>query len=91
MSVFIRNLGHSGKGRELLYNQRTDKIYVILGEGDHKLMPAGFKLPPVSPDDPRVKDKSRYSIRDAGYGTPIAKVSSWVAKAENGKIPVEPP
>jgi hypothetical protein len=87
MSVFIKNIGDSGKGRELIYNSKTDKIHVMLGEGDHKLMPAGFKAPAVTPDDPRVKDKSRYSIRDAGYGTPINRLNQWVAKAESGRIP----
>jgi hypothetical protein len=89
MSVFIRNIGESGKGRELLYNSRTDKIHVMLGEGDYKWLPAGFKAPPVSPDDPRVKEKSRCSIREAGYGTPINKLASWVSKAETGKIPAD--
>jgi hypothetical protein len=87
MSVFIRNIGESCKGREVVYNSKTDKIHVMLGEGDVKFLPAGFKVPPVSPDDPRVKEKSRYSIREAGYGTPINKIASWVAKAESGKIP----
>jgi len=89
MAVFIRNIGATGKGRELIYNpsKHGDKIYVMLGEGDHKLMPAGFKAPPVSPDDPRVKERARYSIREAGYGTPIARVANWVAKAETGQIP----
>jgi hypothetical protein len=89
MSVFIKNIGESGKGRELIYNSRTDKIHVMVGEGDNKWVPAGFKAPPVSPDDPRVKEKSRYSIREAGYGTPINRVASWVAKAETGKIPAD--
>jgi hypothetical protein len=87
MSVFVRTIGESGKGRELIYNSRTDKIHVMLGEGDLKLLPAGFKVPAVTPDDPRVKERSRYSIRDAGIGTPISRVGSWVAKAEAGKIP----
>lgn len=88
MSVFIRNLGESGKGREILYNpsKHGDKIYVMIGKGD-SILPAGIKVPPVSPDDPRVREKSRYSIREAGLGTPIAKVANWVAKAESGKIP----
>jgi hypothetical protein len=98
VSVFIRNIGESGKGRELLYNptKHGDKIYVMLGEGDNKSSPiplpfvkAGFKAPPMSPDDPRVKEKARYSIREAGYGTPINKLTSWIAKAESGRIPAD--
>ncbi|HEV3436626.1 MAG TPA: DUF1571 domain-containing protein [Gemmata sp.] len=90
MSVFIKNIGESGKGRELLYNpnKHGDKIYVMVGKGD-SILPAGIKVPPVSPDDPRVRERSRYSIREAGLGTPIGKVASWVAKAESGKIPAD--
>jgi hypothetical protein len=86
MGVYIKNIGASGKGREIVYTKKTDKLYVVLGEGDNVILPAGFKSPPMSPDDPRVKEKSRYSIREAGYGTPIAKLGSWVAKAEAGRI-----
>jgi hypothetical protein len=91
MSVYIRNIGHSGKGREVLYNpvQHKDKIYVIVGEGDSSFMRAGSRAPAVSPDMPMVRDKSRYSIREAGWGTPINRVASWVAKAEAGKIPAD--
>ena len=38
---------------------------------------------------PLVKSRTRYSIREAGHGTPIARVGEWVAKAETGKIPAE--
>jgi hypothetical protein len=92
MAVYIRNIGEAGKGRELLYfpSKHDDKIYCILGAGDGNiLLKDGSKAPPVSPDSPLVKDKSRYSIREAGYGTPIARVANWAAKAEAGKIPAE--
>ena len=48
---------------------------------------SGSDSPAVSPDFGLVKSKMRYSIREAGHGTPIARVGSWVAKAESGKIP----
>jgi hypothetical protein len=91
MSVYIRNIGESGKGRELLYSptKHGDKIYAIVGEGDSRLMRAGTKAPAMSPDSPLVKDKTRYSIREAGYGTPIARVAMWAEKVEAGKIPAE--
>jgi hypothetical protein len=91
MSVYIRNIGESGKGREILYNpsKHGDKIYIVIGEGDNRFFKAGFRAPPMSPDNPQVKERTRYSIREAGYGTPIAKVVSWVAKAESGKIPAD--
>jgi len=92
MAVYIRNIGESGKGREIVYNpsKHGDKIYSIVGKGDENfLYKVGAKAPPVSPDFPLVKAKTRYSIREAGHGTPIARVGSWVAKAEGGKIPAE--
>jgi hypothetical protein len=91
MAVYIKNLGEIAKGREILYNpkQYGDKIYTVLGEGDSRLLKAGTKAPPVSPDMAIVKEKSRYSIREAGYAVPIARVAGWAAKAETGKIPAE--
>ncbi len=92
MAVYIRNVGESGKGRELLYNPTKfgDKIYAIVGQGDENfLYKVGSRAPAVSPDFPLVKDKSRYSIREAGYGTPINRVAGWTAKAESGKIPAD--
>jgi hypothetical protein len=91
MSLFTRNVGGAGKGREVVYNpaKYDDRLHVMLGEGDNRLMGAGFKAPPVSPDDARVKEKARYSIREAGFGTPIKRVAGWVEKAEAGKIPAD--
>lgn len=92
MSVYIRNLGESGKGREILYNptQHKDVIHVILGKGDENLLyKAGDKGPALSPDNGLVKRESRYSIREAGWGTPIARVGMWAGKAEAGKIPAD--
>ena len=92
MAVFMRTLSMPGKGREIVYNpdRHGDKIYVMTGEGDTLLFKkGGFKAPPVSPDSPIVKEKSRYSIREAGHGTPIKRLGSWIAKIEAGKIPAE--
>jgi len=92
MAVYIRNIGESGKGREVVYNPTKygDKIHAIIGKGDEALfLKVGDKAPAVSPDFPMVKDKTRYSIREAGYGTPIARVGNWVAKAEAGGIPAQ--
>lgn len=90
MAVYIRNLGEVGKGREILYSpaKHGDKIYSVVGKGDENfLYKVGQKAPAVSPDFALVKSKSRYSIREAGHGTPIARVGAWAAKAEAGKIP----
>ncbi len=92
MGVYLRALDEANKGREIIYSpaKHGDKIYSIIGKADAKLLfPAGSKAPVVTPDSPFVKDKTRYSIREAGYGTPIKRVGSWVMKAETGKIPAE--
>jgi len=92
IAVYIKNLGEAGKGREIIYYpaKHGDKIYAIVGKGDEGfLYKVGEKAPPISPDFPMVKAKTRYSIREAGHGTPIARVGSWIAKAESGKIPIE--
>ena len=51
MSVFTRNIGGSGKGREVVYNPGKfgDKMYVMLGEGDSKLA----RRPGLSPHPSR--------------------------------------
>jgi uncharacterized protein DUF1571 len=92
MAVYIRNIGESGKGREILYfpSKHDDKIYSIIGKGDENLLyKAGQKAPAVSPDFALVKSKTRYSIREAGHGNQIARVSKWVDRIEAGKIPAE--
>jgi len=92
IAVFMRTISNPGKGREIVYNPSKygDKIYVMTGEGDTVLFKkGGFKAPPVSPDSDIVKEKSRYSIREAGHGTPILRVGGWAEKAEAGKIPAE--
>ncbi|MCX8140973.1 MAG: DUF1571 domain-containing protein [Gemmataceae bacterium] len=89
-SVYMRNLDEANAGRELLYNpkQHGDKIYAIVGKADEGLLyKAGQRAPAVSPDFPMVKQKSRYSIREAGLGTPIQRVGQWLEKAERGQIP----
>jgi len=89
MSLFTRTIGENGKGREVVYNpgKYGDKLHIMIGEGDHKLMKAGFRAPAISPDDDRVKEKARYSLRESGFGVSIERVNTWVAKLEAGKIP----
>ena len=89
MSVFTRNVSESGKGREVIYYpaKHGDKLHVMLGQGDNRFVKAGIVAPPVSPDDPRVKEKARYSIRDAGFGRTVGTLTAAVAKLEAGKVP----
>ncbi|MCS7021165.1 MAG: DUF1571 domain-containing protein [Gemmataceae bacterium] len=89
-AVYMRNLDEANAGRELLYNpqQHGDKIYAIVGKADEGLLyKAGQRAPAVSPDFPMVKQKSRYSIREAGLGTPLQRVQQWLEKVERGQIP----
>lgn len=91
MSVFTRNISGNGKGREMVYNPGKfgDKMYVMLGEGDAKLAKPGFIAPPISPDDAKVTEKARYSIRDAGFGRSINTLAAAVANVEAGKLPAD--
>lgn len=87
LALFTRNVGPAGKGREVVYNpsKHGDKIYVMLGEGDHKRFKAGFVAPPMSPDDPKVTEKARYSVRESGFGRPIKALGAAVEKVAAGK------
>jgi hypothetical protein len=88
LSVYTLNVGENGKGRETVYNKKTDKLHVKLGKGD-PFPGAGFVAPPLSPDDPRVKAKARYSVRDSGLGRNISALGAAVAKLEAAKAPAD--
>lgn len=91
MAVFTRTISEKGKGREIVYNpsKHEDKLHVMVGAGDHPLFKAGRVLPGVSPDSPLVKEKSRYSIRDTGFGKHLTRIGDVVAKIEAGKLPAD--
>jgi hypothetical protein len=86
MSVYTLNIGESGKGREMIYfpAKFDDKIHVKLGKGDP--FPGLVAPAPISPDDQRVRAKARYSMREAGFGRPIAAFGEAVAQLEAGTI-----
>jgi Protein of unknown function (DUF1571) len=88
MSLFTRTISGMGKGRETVYypGKYGDKLHVMLGEGDSKLARAGFIAPPISPDDSRVKEKARYSVRDSGLGKKIDALAAVAEKIEAGKL-----
>lgn len=88
MSVYTKNLSGNGKGRETVYNPGAhgDNLHVKLGEGDSKLLRAGSVAPAISPDDSRVKEKARYSIREAGFGRWIVGLNKAVAGLEAGRL-----
>lgn len=91
MAVYMKNVSEAGLGREVLYNpsQHADKIHVIVGKGDSRLLKAGFKAPSMSPDSPQVRSKSRHSIRESGIAISANKFIALVAKVEAGKVPAD--
>jgi hypothetical protein len=91
MSVYMKNVGQNGKGREILYNptQHGEKIYVVVGDGDTRFFKSGTKVPPQSPDSPQVRSKSRHSIRESGIARSANKFLALVEKVEAGKVPAD--
>lgn len=91
MSVYTKNIGTIGRGREILYYpaKHGDKIHVVVGEGDTRLLKAGSRAPAMSPDNPQVRSKSRYSIRDIGFGSSIERFARLVEEVETGKKPAD--
>lgn len=82
-SVYMRNVGGAGLGREVLFvkGKYDNKMKILTGKGD------GFSGLTVtkSPDDPFVKARSRNDIRDAGFGTRIGNFKAALDKIESGK------
>jgi hypothetical protein len=91
MAVYMKNVSEAGLGREVLYNpsQHAEKIHVIVGKGDSRLLKAGFKAPSMSPDSPQVRSKSRHSIRESGVAISSGKFLALMAKYESGKLPAD--
>lgn len=84
-SVYMRNVGEVGAGREVVFvkGKFDNKMKILTGKGD------GFSGLTVtkSPDDPLVKAKSRNDIRDAGFGSRINNFKLALDKLESGKVP----
>jgi hypothetical protein len=85
-SVHLTNTGDAGKGREVLYvkGQNNDRITIVTGEGDNRLVGAGFKLT-VAKDDPRATQRSRGKIDDSGLGRPIRILGGYLDDVDAGK------
>lgn len=86
-SVYLRNVGDAGKGRQVLYvqGQYKDEMQILTGAGDG--IP-GLRVS-KSPDDPQVRGRSRHSIREAGFGNSIDRIARVVDLVEAGKLPSE--
>ena len=88
MSIYMRTTSEAGKDRQVLYvkGKYGDKMHVSTGAGDNAFVGVGFKIT-ISPDDPRALEKSRFSIRDAGFGRGINNFTQTVEKIESGRLP----
>lgn len=93
VAVYTRTISGNGKGRETVYNPGAfeDKLHLKLGEGDGGgiIAKPGFIAPPISPDDSRVKEKARYSIREAGFGRWVTTLNKAIAGVEAGRLPAD--
>lgn len=75
-SVYMRNTGEAGHGREVLYvrGKFEDKMHIVTGEGDNRLVGAGYRTA-LKPDSPMATSRSRHMITEAGFNTSLAKFS----------------
>lgn len=91
LAVYMKNISEAGLNREVLYNpsQHGDKIHVIVGKGDSRLLKEGMKAPSLSPDNPQVRSKSRHSIKESGIAISANKFIAAMAKVEAGKLPAD--
>lgn len=76
MALYTHTLDGNSKGRESVYNPAKfgDTIHLKLGEGDHPVFKAGF-VTTLSPDDKKVAEKARYSVREIGHGKMLARLA----------------
>lgn len=90
-AVYMKNISEAGLNREVLYypSQHGDKIHVIVGKGDSRLLKEGTKAPSLSPENPQVRSKSRHSIKESGIAVSANKFIAAVAKIETGKLPAD--
>jgi hypothetical protein len=86
MALHTHTLEGNSKNRETVYNpsQFGDKLHLKLGEGDNPIFKAGKQFT-FSPDDPKVMEKARYSVREIGHGKMLARLGAALAKLEAGK------
>jgi Protein of unknown function (DUF1571) len=85
-SVYMKNIGDVGKGREVLYvdGKFDSLLHVVTGKGDNLLIGAGFKTS-LKPDSTMATSKSRHKITEAGPGQMLAKIEKHIKAAEAGQ------
>jgi len=86
-ALAMKITGENGKGREVLYNpsQHGDKMHIIVGAGDSFFLKAGSRAPSMSPDNRAVMEKSRHSIREAGFGNSLGRFQAILDKVQAGR------
>ena len=82
-SVSLKWIGPEAKGREVIYvqGQHGNLIHTITASGDIFLVPGGSRFK-VAPDSLLVRNKSRYSITEAGVGALIERFGKVVEGVE---------
>lgn len=89
-SVYMKNLGEVGKGREVLYveGKFDGLMHIVTGVGDVPRLLVGIKNS-LKPDSPMVTSKSRHMITEAGPGHHLAKIDKYLKLVEAGKSTVK--
>jgi hypothetical protein len=87
-SVRLTVTSDAGLGREVLYvkGQNKDKLTIVTGKGDNRLVGSGFKIT-LDPSDPRATARTRGKIDESGLGRPIRILKDFVVQAEKGQRP----
>lgn len=84
-SVYTKNIGAVGRGREIIYVQSPGaKVHILTGEGDNRLVGAGFYTQ-MAPDDRMMTSKSRHKITEGAVGRTLDLFGKALAAAESGK------
>lgn len=85
-SIYMRNVGEAGKGREVVYvdGKHDGMMHVVTGQGDNRLIGAGFKTS-LKPDSPMATAKARHKITEAGPGNLLVRLEKYVKAAEAGR------
>ena len=84
-SIYTKNIGTVGRGRELIYVKEPGaKVHILTGEGDNRLVGAGFYTQ-MAPDDRMLTSKSRHKITDGAVARTVDLLGKAIAAAESGK------
>jgi hypothetical protein len=84
-SIYTKNIGAVGRGRELIFVREPGaKVHILTGEGDNRLVGSGFYTQ-LSPDDRMLTSKSRHKITDGAVARTVDLLGKAIAAAESGK------